>query len=294
MLSIGFRWPGLVNIAIALLLVAPAVTSAAVARMQTSLGNFDVQLYDAAAPLTVANFLKYVRAGAYNQSFIHRSVPGFIIQGGGYTWVDKIRVVPKGAPVQNEFSRTRSNLRGTIAMAKVAGDPDSATSEWFFNLADNSMNLDNQNGGFTVFGKVLFSGMKVVDAIAALPVANAGGAFGKLPYMPPIANHTLQKQNLVMLSRVSVSVPASTNAKDRVFSYLEGAFPRRFLPASSLAPNAAVSKSAPGYYYRYYARSRRYLAAANGVVYWGAELNGSMISLGSLRGLLAKAARLGY
>lgn len=150
--------------------------------MQTALGDIGIELFDSAAPLTVANFMNYVNSGAYANSFIHRSVPGFIIQGGGYTWNGSIPVaIAQNPPVVNEFDPSRSNVRGTIAMAKLSGDPNSATSQWFFNLADNSANLDYQNGGFTVFGQVIGNGMDVVDAIAALPVYNVGGAFTNLP-----------------------------------------------------------------------------------------------------------------
>ena len=105
-----------------------------------------------------------------------------MIQGGGFTFRDVTEPVPRDAPVPNEFGR--SNLRGTLAMAKVSGDPNSATSEWFFNLADNSgppSELDTQNGGFTVFGQVRGDGMQVVDAIAALNRANVGQGFETLP-----------------------------------------------------------------------------------------------------------------
>ena len=153
----------------------PTLSSASIVRMQTALGVIDVKLYDVATPLTVTNFLSYVKSGAYNNSFIHRSVPNFIVQGGGYNWVSSVQPIATKAMVKNEYSASRSNLRGTIAMAKQGGNPDSATSQWFFNLVNNAANLDNQNGGFTVFGKVLNQGMDVVDAMAKQPTGNRGG-----------------------------------------------------------------------------------------------------------------------
>ena len=153
-------------------------------RMITSLGSIDIVLFDDIAPITVANFLSYVDDGAYNSSFIHRSIPGFVIQGGGYRYYNsKYYYVTKKDPIVNEFHL--SNLRGTIAMAKVDGDPNSATSQWFFNLADNSA-LDTQNGGFTVFGQVTEQSLAVLDAIAALNVYDASttlgsSAFSNLP-----------------------------------------------------------------------------------------------------------------
>lgn len=182
-------------------LVWPALASATVVRMATVLGDIDIELFDTAAPLTVANFMNYVNDGDYTNSFIHRSVPGFIIQGGGFTFDNNlVTAIPKDAPVVNEFGA--SNTRGTVAMAKLAGDPNSATSEWFFNLADNSANLDTQNGGFTVFGQVLGNGMDIVDAIAALSIVNANGPFTNLP----VINYTggeIQQNNLVMINNIS-------------------------------------------------------------------------------------------
>ena len=149
--------------------------------LTTTLGDIQLRLYQSQTPLTVANFLHYVRDGWYNGTFFHRSEPGFVVQGGGY-FADgegNIQSVPPSGTVQNEFGL--SNLRSTVAMAKVAGNPDSATCEWFFNLADNSANLDYQNGGFTAFGEVIPPGMEVVDAMAALPRVNLGGNFTALP-----------------------------------------------------------------------------------------------------------------
>ena len=186
-------------------------------RLQTTQGAIDINLYDAAAPITVANFLAYIRSGAYTDSLIHRSVPGFVIQGGGYTWVGgntSVADVPARAPIQNEFSATRSNLRGTIAMAKLGGYPNSATSQWFINLANNAAILDGQNGGFTVFGQVATESMAVVDAIAALPIVNAGGAFSELPLTSVPANGApILKANLSLVQTANVK---TTNVKPGV------------------------------------------------------------------------------
>ena len=125
-------------------------------RFHTDLGDIDVVLLQDIAPSNVANFLRYVKRGDYDNSFIHRSPPNFVVQGGGFKWVNNQAVaIATDPPVINEFHV--SNRRGTLAMAKVAGDPNSATSQWFFNLGDNSSTLDSQNGGFTVFGRVLES-----------------------------------------------------------------------------------------------------------------------------------------
>ena len=202
-----------------LILARPSVTLATTVRLATSFGAIDIVLYDAATPLTVANFLTYVNSGAYGSSFVHRSVPGFVIQGGGYVWDDatnRVVAVPAQPPVANEFSASRSNRRGTVAMAKLGEDPNSATSQWFINLADNSSNLDNQNGGFTVFGKVTTSSMAVVDAIAGLPRLNAGSPFDALPVVGTVANGVIGKPNLVVVSHATVVSTYSANASQWV------------------------------------------------------------------------------
>lgn len=150
------------------------ITGATIVRMETSVGSFHIELYDTETPITVTNFLNYVNRGDYDGTVIHRSVPGFVIQGGGYVCCNFVTQnlfhINEDPPIQNEFDPSRSNIRGTIAMAKTS-DPDSATSEWFVNIADNSASLDdiNNSGGFTVFGHVLDPGMNVFDEIATLP-----------------------------------------------------------------------------------------------------------------------------
>jgi peptidyl-prolyl cis-trans isomerase A (cyclophilin A) len=173
------------------------------------MGTFEVNLYDNATPATVANFLDYLNNGDYSGSVFHRSVPGFILQGGGFTFNMNLPLnsISAGPAVSNEPDF--SNVRGTIAMAKVQGDPNSATSQWFFNLANNSANLDNQNSGFTVFGEVVGNGMDVVDAIAALPTFQFGG-FNDLPlrdYSTTDFNNNvdLQEANLIIVSAIIVS-----------------------------------------------------------------------------------------
>ncbi len=190
-------------VASAFLVTLPA--DATTVRMQTSLGAIDVVLQDTGAPLTVANFLRYMNNGSYNNSIVHRSVPGFIIQGGGYNWDDvakNVVAIPPNVPVKNEFSASRSNLRGTIAMAKVGGDPNSATSEWFINLDNNAMNLDAQNGGFTVFGQVSPDGMAVVDAIAGLPTYFINNTFTDLPLISLPTGATFLKSNFAYINKV--------------------------------------------------------------------------------------------
>lgn len=188
----GGRWAGAAIALLCLLAAAPA-TANPIVRFTISGQSFDVLLYEDTAPNTVENFLRYVDDGEYVGTVIHRSLPGFIWQGGGFALAgDPVQAVPitTFAPIANEFGA--SNVRGTIAMAKLPGDPDSATSQWFFNLADNSANLDTQNGGFTVFGEVVGTGMDVVDSVASLPTGDFsaglgpdGGAFTNTPYYEP-------------------------------------------------------------------------------------------------------------
>ena len=203
-------------------------------RFTTVLGNIDIALFGQQKPVTVANFLKYVDQGRYfvldsatsqlASSFVHRSVPGFVIQGGGYIGtVDPAdtnkqnakptQVLSFGA-IQNEPGI--SNKRGTIAMAKVSGDPNSATSEWFINLADNGgapNNLDTQNGGFTVFGKIVNSTMTVVDAIAALPRFNSGAPFDSIPLRNYTSPNPVKVGNLVSIPGMAQISPLTFSAQ---------------------------------------------------------------------------------
>ena len=195
-----------------------SIAQATTVQFQTVMGDFEVNLFDKATPETVKNFLAYVNAEAYTESIVHRSVPGFIVQGGGFTYSGKLplNAVEQLKTVVNE--PVFSNRRGTIAMAKIGGNPNSATSQWFFNLTDNSAKLDNQNGGFTVFGQVTGNGMAIIDAMAALKRFNKGGATNEIP----LRNYTLEDHtgsvtvtddHLVMIQSVVV-LDASPDTAD--------------------------------------------------------------------------------
>jgi cyclophilin family peptidyl-prolyl cis-trans isomerase len=186
----------------------------------------EVKLFRAETPLSVENFLSYQTD--YAGSIIHRWSPGFVIQGGGFTFDRAPDVVnPAGADFypavpQKDYLKNEpgiENTRGTIAMAKLGVSPDggttasedSATNQWFFNLADNRSNLDNQNGGFTVFGEVV-SGMEHIDAIAGgndkirqWNASSIRSAFGELP-LSEYANDGFlpDERDLIMLTNVEV------------------------------------------------------------------------------------------
>lgn len=134
------------------------------AQFRTPFGDIEVELFDQARPVTVSNFIAYVESGRYTDMFSHRLVPGFVIQGGGFVATNRgttnwdFRPVTTSAPIVNEFGLAPplSNVFGTIAMAKVAGNTNSATSQWFFNLANNTvLDANDVNNIFVVFGKVV-------------------------------------------------------------------------------------------------------------------------------------------
>lgn len=185
--------------------------------------NIDIELFDQNTPLTVANFLRYVDSGRYNGTFFHRLAINpngtpFVLQGGGYAFPagDPPTHIPTFGNVANEFSTSpryggKVNVQGTVAMAKLGGDPNSATSEYFFNLNDNSGNLDSQNGGFTTFASVVGTGStSALQQITALPQVNlfpqnTNSPFGEIPlanYSTNTAPGSLTQSNYVYISSV--------------------------------------------------------------------------------------------
>lgn len=195
-------------------------------RLTTDLGTIDVTLYDQKTPITVDNFLRYIDSGAYTQIdpnfltpapvFFHRSVPGFVIQSGGYIATqDPLdpptalpSPVPTFSPIPNEARADLHNVRGTIAMAKLADDPDSATSQWFINLVDNRDDLDTVDGGFTVFGTVSAAGMTTADAIAALPT------YSEVPLRNYSPGVPAEVDNLVLITGITRPLVFSATSDD--------------------------------------------------------------------------------
>jgi cyclophilin family peptidyl-prolyl cis-trans isomerase len=168
--------------------------------------NFLVQLFDHDKPATVENFLHYITSGSYSNMFFDRCIAGFVLQGGDYVSSNRTATNLAGGPVStgtnifpsqvdNEFNvgPLIPNTFGTLAMALQSGEPNSATSAFFINLADNSANLDNQNGGFTVFGRIL-SGTNILQYFNTLP-SPTGGIFdlsSTIPTLPVNYNGTNQ------------------------------------------------------------------------------------------------------
>jgi peptidyl-prolyl cis-trans isomerase A (cyclophilin A) len=140
--------------------------------LTTDMGQIEIELEDTKAPISTQNFLGYVDSGFYSNTIFHRVIPGFMIQGGGFT--SMMMQKETKAPIQNEAGNGLHNVRGTIAMARTS-DINSATSQFFINHRDNE-SLDSVPGrvGYAVFGKVV-KGMDVVDMIAQTPTGNKQG-----------------------------------------------------------------------------------------------------------------------
>ena len=160
--------------ALAAAMAAPAGAANPRVRLETSNGTIVIELDQTKAPVTVGNFLDYVKAGFYDGTIFHRVIPNFMIQCGGFT--ANMEQKPTRGPIVNESANGLVNKRGTVAMARTP-DPNSATAQFFINVVDNAF-LDKakaQDGvGYCVFGKVV-EGMKVVDAIAAVKTGTVGG-----------------------------------------------------------------------------------------------------------------------
>ncbi len=141
-------------------------------RFETSHGDFSVEVDEESAPISAQNFLRYVDEGYYDGTVFHRVIPGFMVQGGGFT--AGMEHKPGHAPIQNEANNGLRNLRGSLAMART-NDLHSATSQFFVNLVDNAF-LDHRSGnfGYAVFGRVV-EGIDVIDKIAKVKTGRRHG-----------------------------------------------------------------------------------------------------------------------
>ncbi|WP_017350027.1 peptidylprolyl isomerase A [Pantoea sp. A4] len=150
--------------------------------LTTSAGNIELELNNQKAPVSVKNFVDYVNSGYYNNTIFHRVIPGFMLQGGGFT-ADMQQKQPN-APIKNEADNGLLNKRGTISMARTS-DKDSATSQFFINVADNAF-LDHgqRDFGYAVFGKVI-KGMDIADKIAQVPTKDVG-PYQNVPVKPVV------------------------------------------------------------------------------------------------------------
>jgi cyclophilin family peptidyl-prolyl cis-trans isomerase len=196
----------------------PGVSSAqTLAQFQTPLGDMLVRLYDVDKPVTVQNFLRYVQSGAYQDMLTHRWVAGFVLQGGGFYTANRfgtnaiISAVPNFGAITNEYGvgRTFSNLYGTLAMARVGGQTNSANSQWFFNLVDNTY-LDTVDGGFTVFGQVVL-GTNVLNRFNNVSITNGifelslGAPLDHLPVLLTSPTNVPTYEDLVYMN---ITLPA--------------------------------------------------------------------------------------
>jgi peptidyl-prolyl cis-trans isomerase A (cyclophilin A) len=162
---------------------------------KTTMGNFVVDLDDAKAPKTTANFLNYVNSGFYNGTIFHRVIDGFMIQGGGFT--PELTQKQTNAPVVSEAQNGLKNQTYTIAMARTS-DPDSATAQFFINVKDNEgLNYPNAMGnGYTVFGRVI-SGTQTIDAIRKIPTMLATAP--KMGRMSDVPSKTVTIESATVL-----------------------------------------------------------------------------------------------
>ena len=196
--------PRLLVVALASLLCLPALAAGPErVRVTTSLGAFVIELQRDRAPLTVENFLGYVRAGHYTNTLFHRVISGFMIQGGGVGTDYKAKTV--GKPIANESGNGLKNLRGTVGLARASG-PHTGDAQFFVNVADNG-DLDPlpTRWGYAVFGRVV-EGMEVIDRISVSPT----GTMGPFKSDAPLQAVVIQK--IELLADAAAPAPVSPPA----------------------------------------------------------------------------------
>ena len=220
----------------------------------TTEGDIYVELRPDVAPKNVANFLYYVNNGTYTSSIIHRVQAGFVNQGGGYKLNSDGQIIAPttAAPVVNEFKL--SNVRGTLAMAKVSNDPNSATDQFFFNAADNSSILDGQDGGYTVIGQIVgvqganvgsqSESLAVMDAINAVPTFTFQSPFTSIPLINYTQGEAVTPSNYVYVNSVAKYTAKTNGPATPIFSIATGTYSGpQTITLTDSTPNATI------YYY---------------------------------------------
>jgi cyclophilin family peptidyl-prolyl cis-trans isomerase len=206
----------------------PLAHAGTLVQFRTTFGDIEVELYDQDKPVTVQNFLRYVQNGLYTNEFSHRLIPYFVLQGGGYTLTtNTVSAIPTYPPITNEYGvgNQYSNVYGTIAMAKLGGDTNSATSQWFFNLTNNPfLDAHDTNDFFVVFGHVIhgtnvlnifnnfqnYTGTQTSNLIADEESFNP--AFGDLPLLYP----SLTSTNFVFLDITLLQVAITNSSGEQI------------------------------------------------------------------------------
>ena len=206
----------------------PLARAGTLVQFRTTFGDIEVELYDQDKPVTVQNFLRYVQNGLYTNEFSHRLIPYFVLQGGGYTLTtNTVSAIPTYPPIINEYGlgNQYSNVYGTIAMAKLGGDTNSATSQWFFNLTNNPfLDAHDTNDFFVVFGHVIhgtnilnlfnnfqyYTGTQSSNLIANEESFNP--AFGDLPLLYPVLTST----NFVFLDITLLQVAITNSGGEQI------------------------------------------------------------------------------
>ena len=206
-------------------------------RVITNMGSFVIELRPNRAPLTVANFLRYVRTGFYTDTLIHRVVANFVIQGGGHEATAPYALKPTGPPVDNESGNGLVNKRGTVGLAR-GPDPDSGTSQFYINLVDNP-ELDPlpTRWGYAVFGKVI-QGMNVVEQIGLVPT----GAFGPFKSEAPLTPVVI-KSITVITPDASGTTPAASAPAPAASGTAAPATNGSTAPGASSTPPAAAPET---------------------------------------------------
>ncbi|MFM7148315.1 MAG: peptidylprolyl isomerase [Gemmataceae bacterium] len=225
-------------------------------RFVTNQGNINVELYDKDAPQTVANYFNYIKNDRYDNTVFHRHASNFVLQGGGFKFTENpptgstLTNVATYPTIQNEFSATRPNVKGTIAMAKLGGDPNSASNQFFFNLTDNTTTLGpTNNGGFTVFGKVVSdSDQATINKFTSFPYSRAdkssvNSAWNEIPLKGNPADPfpgTTKGDNFALIKDVKVI------KRDEALSYQVLSNSNSNLVTATIENNRLRLKYAPG------------------------------------------------